>query len=278
MISDLRTGDETLRAPLWTLVGSLSERQSVADNETQKRRWSIGNGSLWSCVLVGVCVAGVLVPMGFGVRASVRASRRSECGNHLKQIMLALHEYEHANEHFPAAAITASDGKLLLSWRVAILPEMGYRELYDAFHRAEPWDSPHNLALLSKIPDAYRCASELSAPPGYTNYQAIVGPKPGLGVTGAMFEWRRGIDIREVLDGASQTIMVAEAPHLVPWTKPEDHYFDEHSSAPSFASRHADGFNVLFADGSVKFLKYTIQPMTLRSLLTRNGGEVFSAG
>lgn len=43
------------------------------------------------------------------------------------------------------------------------------------------------------------------------------------------------------------------------------------------ASDHAGGANALFADGSVKFLKETINLQTLRSLISIQGGEVISA-
>jgi prepilin-type processing-associated H-X9-DG protein len=38
-------------------------------------------------------------------------------------------------------------------------------------------------------------------------------------------------------------------------------------------SYHSDGFNGLFADGGVRWLKLTIAPEVLDALLTRNGGE-----
>ena len=40
------------------------------------------------------------------------------------------------------------DGRPLLSWRVAILPYLECDPRYSKFHLDEPWDSPHNLALL----------------------------------------------------------------------------------------------------------------------------------
>jgi prepilin-type processing-associated H-X9-DG protein len=42
-------------------------------------------------------------------------------------------------------------------------------------------------------------------------------------------------------------------------------------------SRHPGGANFVFGDGSVHFLKSTINPMTWRALATRNFGEVISA-
>ena len=38
-----------------------------------------------------------------------------------------------------------------------------------------------------------------------------------------------------------------------------------------------DGFNALFADGSVRYIKKSINPATLKALITRNGGEVISS-
>jgi prepilin-type N-terminal cleavage/methylation domain-containing protein/prepilin-type processing-associated H-X9-DG protein len=45
-----------------------------------------------------------------------------------------------------------------------------------------------------------------------------------------------------------------------------------------FRSQHPGGANFLFGDGSVKFLKETIDLTTYRALGTRNGGEVVDAG
>ena len=42
-------------------------------------------------------------------------------------------------------------------------------------------------------------------------------------------------------------------------------------------SFHAGGVNCLFGDGSVRFIKSTISPVTLRGLVTPAGGEVLSS-
>jgi prepilin-type processing-associated H-X9-DG protein len=43
------------------------------------------------------------------------------------------------------------------------------------------------------------------------------------------------------------------------------------------ASFHPGGVNALFGDGSVRFLKDSVNPVTLRGLVTPSGGEVLSS-
>jgi prepilin-type processing-associated H-X9-DG protein len=55
----------------------------------------------------------------------------------------------------------------------------------------------------------------------------------------------------------------------------------ERSGGPTFAavtsrSYHPDGVNALFGDGSVHFIKQTINPSTWRELGTVSGGEIIS--
>jgi prepilin-type N-terminal cleavage/methylation domain-containing protein/prepilin-type processing-associated H-X9-DG protein len=57
------------------------------------------------------------------------------------------------------------------------------------------------------------------------------------------------------------------------WTQPQSQTYGE----LGFHSFHAGGANFLFGDGSVKFLKQTINPNTYMGLGTRAGGEVISS-
>ena len=57
---------------------------------------------------------------------------------------------------------------------------------------------------------------------------------------------------------------------------------DENDGGPTYmslaaSSRHPGGVNALFADGSVTFIKNTINPVAYRGLGTIAGGEVISA-
>ena len=59
--------------------------------------------------------------------------------------------------------------KSQLSWRVHLLPLIGYQSLYREFKLDEPWDSTHNYALIRKIPEVYTLGSR----PGRTRIRAI---------------------------------------------------------------------------------------------------------
>jgi prepilin-type processing-associated H-X9-DG protein len=49
------------------------------------------------------------------------------------------------------------------------------------------------------------------------------------------------------------------------------------AGADSYWSRHSGGCNFLYCDGSVRFIKETIQPQVFGYLATRSGGETVSA-
>jgi prepilin-type processing-associated H-X9-DG protein len=208
---------------------------------------------------------------------TVREQRVEQCSRQLKRLGLALNEYQSAHDHFPAPAIARADGTPLLSWRVAILPFLGYQSLYDRFRLDEPWDSPHNLALLSEMPVEFACPSGPARRRGQTAYLVIVGPKTDFGSVNTPFEPARGADIREITDGTSNTVLVLETTTHVPWTKPDDLHWSPGGAQPVVASAHRGGTHVLFADGGTRFLKHTIEPRVLLGLITMNGNEVLSS-
>ena len=223
--------------------------------------------SIGSPAVAGVGVA-LLLP---AVQAAREAARRSQCVNNLKQMGLAFFNYHDRNNSFPGN-IVSKQGKPLLSWRVAILPYLEQDTLYKKFKLDEPWDSPTNKALLKEMPIVYACPSRPSPEPGMTFYQGWSGPMT------LFADPRQPTAIQKIIDGTSNTIAITEAKTPVPWTKPEDMPFDPKSNVPMLGagSSHPGGFNVLFADGSVRFIKVTIDPATLKALITINGGEISS--
>lgn len=231
----------------------------------------------WFRAMGGVLAVGlVVVVVRTGVLPAIEASRQAQCHANLKQIGLAFIQYHETFGSLPAPAITRGDGTPLLSWRVALLPQLGRQALYDRFRRDEPWDSPHNLALVAEIPPVFVCPGAPGHPPGRTGYRVVVGPKSELGSVNTPFEPRRGVDYREITDGSSATLMVVETDAPVPWTKPDDLRFVEDGPLPALGSGHHGGSHGLFVDGTVRFLKATINRAILKGLFTINGGEVIS--
>jgi prepilin-type processing-associated H-X9-DG protein len=207
------------------------------------------------------------------VQAAREAARRAQCTNDLKMIGLATHNAASVQDDKLPGDITDEDGKPLLSWRVAILPYLDEQALYEKFHLDEPWDSPHNIELLPLMPKAYLCPSRSPSEPNTTSYLRFVGG-------GAMFEPGRPTSLADIVDGTSNTILVVESEAEVPWTKPEDLEFDPEAGEGLLGagSPHPGGFNALFGDGSVRFIKGTIDLDVLRALITRAAGEVVNAG
>ena len=206
------------------------------------------------------------------IRSSREAARRSQCIGNLTQIGVAFHNYHSVYDCLPPAAITDKNGKPLLSWRVAILPFVESNTLYSKFHLDEPWDSPHNLSLLDPMPRTYACPSDSTLKPGMTNYLVVIGRET------AFVPDFTPLRFQDFTDGMSNTLLVGESRHGVPWTKPEDLPFDLGIPLSGLGSHHGyhnNGFNGLFVDVHVLFLKSSITAKTLRALLTRgaNGDD-----
>ena len=87
-------------------------------------------------LLFVICGAGLMLP-DVGSHGS---NYQSSCRNNMRQLMLAMLNYESANGHFPPAYIADDDGKPMHSWRVLILPFLEGNHIYDQYDFSEPWD------------------------------------------------------------------------------------------------------------------------------------------
>ena len=165
------------------------------------------------------------------------------------------------------------DGRPLLSWRVHVLPYLGYGHLFNQFDLEKPWDDPHNLALLDFMPDVFRSPGDAAATTD-TRMQTFTGPD-------APFEFHASGDqigprFRDFRDGVSNTILVAEVgqDRAVPWTAPQDAAFDV--ADPLAALGQIDGdVRFVAADGQTGRLHADIAADDFSAAVTRNGGEGF---
>jgi len=199
------------------------------------------------------------------------AASRNQCTNNLKQIGLAMHNYHDRHGSFPPAYTVDKAGKPLLSWRVLILPYLEQDALYKEFHLDEPWDSPHNRTLIDRMPVTYRCPSSSAkrADAGKTTYLTPRGKS-------TIFPGSEGIKIQKITDGTSNTVFVVDASNdrAVVWTKPDDWDVDPALDLKGIFGHHPGGTSFSFADGSVHFIKDSVDPKVMEKLLTRDGGEV----
>jgi len=222
---------------------------------------------LFSCLLLAPCVVEIRNGEGYVYSAY-----------QLRVLGSAMRMYHEHNGCLPPAVITDKAGRPLYSWRVALLPYVEADVVYREFKLDESWDSPHNAPLLAKMPRCFSVGGGGSSPPYATHYQVFVGP-------GTAFE-RGGLTWNDFPDGLANTILIVEAAEPVPWTKPADLNYQPDQPLPSLGGVHErpvkflcyeigrrPGFSACFADGSVRFIANPADETTMRSVITRNGGE-----
>jgi prepilin-type processing-associated H-X9-DG protein len=216
----------------------------------------------------GIMVA-LLLP---AIQAAREAARRNACANNVKQIEIALANYHDKYQSYPPAYVADANGQPMHSWRVLILPYLEANDVYTAYNFDEPWDGPNNSKLADRMPEVFRCPSNIEASP-LTNYVAVVGADTAW--PGAVGRKRT-----EIHDGQANTIQVVEAGGSgIHWMEPRDLTLDEAvkgvnaAAGPGIMSNHPGGANVGFCDAHVLYLPEDTPPDVLRALFTVDGNE-----
>jgi hypothetical protein len=199
----------------------------------------------------------------------IETERRTRVGGQMRRLLKALLDYHDKTGTFPAPSSRDKDGKPLLSWRVHLLPYLGEAALYKEFKLDEPWDSPHNKKLISRMPAVYRPAISKRTPETHTTFLAPLGEA-------TMFPPGGGrLRISDVIDGIEQTIMLVDvrSNEAIVWTRPVDLPYDAKNPLAGLSPRHGGQIMVGMVDGTVHFLSQTIDKETMAALFTRNGRE-----
>jgi hypothetical protein len=235
----------------------------------------------WKYTVPAFGLAILLVLLILAVQEAREAARRICCPCHLKQIGLALLNYEAANGSFPPAYIADADGKPMHSWRVLLLPYMEYHHIYDQYRFDEPWDGPNNRKLHDVILEMYRCPSEDNKTMSkqdrtMTSYVAVVGPRTA-------WPGSKSTKLADFSDGTANTLLIVEvADSGIHWMEPRDLHVLQMNpkinskSGQGISSHHPGEACVVFADGCVRFLSDDLPPKTVKAMLTIDGGEEVS--
>jgi hypothetical protein len=212
-----------------------------------------------------------LVP---AVHEARQAAQRTVDMNNVKQLALAMLNYEATTRQYPAAASqkyraggSMQQSKYPHSWRIDILPFLEEQSLYTQYRFDEPWDSEANKKFLEKMPSVFRSTKDPDPKSTNTSYFVFTGP-------GTLFEGEQGTSMRQITDGTSRTILLVEARRSVPWTKPEDIAYVPDKPLPKLGGWWPDEFLVSLCDGSVFRIASGADEAALRLWITKADGQI----
>jgi len=195
-------------------------------------------------LLVVIAIIAVLIALLLpAVQAAREAARRSQCVNNLKQIGLALHNYQSANGSFPMGNTkvqvnTGSDYAAWCGWsaHAQMLPFLEQGAIYNSANfvhtgygfKAAPGDVINSTAAYTKI-KAFLCPSNpYSGSSGTTGLYTLyavsgtdyagsfgttthdLGHDNKIGNSTGIFGSWLSYDFRDIVDGTSQTIAFGE--------------------------------------------------------------------
>jgi prepilin-type N-terminal cleavage/methylation domain-containing protein/prepilin-type processing-associated H-X9-DG protein len=117
-------------------------------------------------LLVVIAIIAVLVSLLLpAVQQAREAARRTQCKNNLKQLGLALANYESSFKCFPPARLghytpgttTWDDG--WTCWTVMVLPQFDQQNLYNLYNVSLRWNDPGNANVVGTLIPGFVCPS-----------------------------------------------------------------------------------------------------------------------
>lgn len=199
------------------------------------------------------------------------AADRMRMANNLRQLGLAFQNYESSNGHFPRD-VTDGEGKVLLSWRVELLPYLEGNDLYQKIDRTKAWDDPANKKLWDEMPDVFKVPARVTKEKHETYFQAF----RTVNWVGKDDPWQvdtHNVTSAEVADGPGTSAAVFEMEDATNWMKPGDPLFDPKKLA-KIGNPRTGKAGVVMLDGAVRTLdvkKYTGEK--LAAIITINSGD-----
>ena len=263
---------------------------------------------------VAVVIAGII---GFlDMRQEIM--EREQCRSNLHNLALAACGYERQFGTFPPATYSGGPlpPEQRVSWVPLILTYADWcQDWRYLFNTTRPWDAPENrlprirefrvsepaVDVTSKAPPlipphlvcpANHCKVErgMPSPMHYVGIAGLGNDAPSLPSDhprSGVFGYERKTRMADIKDGASQTMMLAETTSANgPWTAggPATVRGLDPARQPylgrgrQFGGAHRGGAMVAFADGTVRFIRETIDPPIFEAVATVAGGETIAEG
>lgn len=260
-------------------------------------------------LLVVVAILGTLISLTLPAVQSARESgRRAACSNNLRQMGIALANYEAARRWFPPGDDALS--RRNHAWSSFILPYLEEQKTASRIDYTRPWnDARGNAAIADAVISTYVCPSGIRSFPGKQDYGGVMGNAvvlspddevsalpSGWAHSGVLYatadDCPRPCRAGEVSDGLSKTLLVSEGVDRgfadmdnesrignARWACGTNCFF---LSSPvvntpqvdGFRSNHLGGVHGLFGDGHVAQLVDETDPGILTAICTKAGREV----
>lgn len=208
----------------------------------------------------------------FSVQQVKKSARFEQSSQNLRILAIGMLNYEAANNTLP---LHDNNG---LSWRVHILPFIDEEELYSCFHLDEPWDSPHNIQLIDKMPFVYMHPTLEETEHAETVFQVPyteTKTNPAAEDRALFDDTGKPTSSKNVPDGRNNTLMIlaVDPAAAVEWTKPADWRFDPSAPTRDLNAVARGEVTVAYADGSRWNIAEDTSSEQFRAMVTKQGGE-----
>lgn len=170
-------------------------------------------------LLVVIAIIGILVALLLpAIQAAREAARRTECGQHLSQLIVAIHNYEMAWDAYPSGTIE-KQGPIQNhahgyhhGWLIGLLPYMEQKNAYQHIDRTVGVYHKKNAPVRQLTIGTLICPSQAAAVKGYTSYAGVhhdVEAPIDTSNNGVFFLNSR-ITYDDITDGSAYTLFVGE--------------------------------------------------------------------